>query len=553
MWAPPCAPWFSRASDAVDTAGQVRRVARALWGRPVQSTIQTGDPRTDARTVLTLDAVNEPVMHLPAGIGPRGDLPLAMAAHAAAHLRFGGAPQPRTGLSPVQQALLGVLEDARVEWLALQELPGLRAVWWAFHADAAARRGAGFEDLLARLSASLLDPAHEDPHAWVARVRRMFLEPDGRSLALHTPAQVREAASLLGHDIGQMRLPFNARTYIVHARYRDDNTHLWLPDPSLPPSETTLRADAAPPTKDEPAASPEPARTEPDAVYAEWDHRIGSYRPHWCSVYSGASPQGPHLWQPGALAPGERRLTRRLARIGGALRLASTRSIDGDELHPVALVDSALDHRARRSPDPRVYRRPWRPPLPLAVLLLLDASASTARGGGHAGDLLARIQHTAATAALALQRLGHRSSLWAFSSQGRHRIDMPCLKAWNGDLPAMPRLQGGGSTRLGAALRHALHLSVQDECLNPGWRRVVVVLTDGEPHDVDVHDPAYLPADLRRAAREAASQGVAVRALLFEPGEGGALASALGPECVRRCRTHADLPRTLTQLLTVSG
>jgi nitric oxide reductase activation protein len=106
---------------------------------------------------------------------------------------------------------------------------------------------------------------------------------------------------------------------------------------------------------------------------------------------------------------------------------------------------------------------------------------------------------------------------------------------------------------MGAALRHAVQLSVQDEHLNPGWRRVVVMLTDGEPHDVDVHDPAYLPADLQRAAREAAGQGVAVRALVFEPGEGGALAAVLGPNCVRRCRTQADLPRTLTQLLTVSA
>ncbi|MDR7152090.1 hypothetical protein J2W49_004066 [Hydrogenophaga palleronii] len=537
----------------MDTAVQVRRVARALWGQAVQTTIQTGVPRTDARTVLTWDALNEPVMHLPAGVGQCVDLPLAMAAHAAAHLRFGGAPQPRTGLKPVQQALLGVLEDARVEWLALQELPGLRAVWWAFHADAAAQRGAGFEDLLARLSAGLLYPAHDDPHAWVARVRRMFYESDGYSIALRTPTQVREAASVLGHDIGQMRLPFNARTYTVHARYRDDNIHLWLPDDSLPPSDMPLHADAPPPSQGPPAAPPEQALTEPDAVYAEWDHRIGRYRPRWCSVYDVAVPQGPTAWQPGALVPGERSLAWRLARIGGALRRGSDRSIDGDELHAVALVDFALDHRGGRTPDPRVYHRPSRPSPPLAVLFLLDASASTAIPGGREGDLLGRIQHSAATAALALQRLGHRSSLWSFSSQGRHRIDMPCLKPWDGDLAAMPRLRGGGSTRLGAALRHALYLSVQDEQLNPGWRRVVVVLTDGEPHDVDVHDPAYLTADLQRAAREAARRGVAVRALVFEPGEGGALVSALGPDGVRRCRTQADLPRALTQLLTASG
>jgi uncharacterized protein YegL len=480
------------------------------------------------------------------------ELPLATAAHASAHLRFGGEAQPRQGLKPVQQALLGVLEDARVEWLAMQELPGLRAVWWSFHADAAALRGAGFEDLLARLSASLLDPLHDDPHAWVARVRRMVFEPDGHTLALRTPAQVRHAASLLGNDIGQMRLPFNARTYTVHARYRDDNTHLWLPDASLPPSDTTLQADAAPPTEEAPAASPEPAHTEPDAVHPEWDHRIGRYRARWCRVYGGDAPAGPPAWAPGALAQGQHQLARRLAGIGGPWRHGSGRSTEGEELHHAALIDSALDLRGQRTPDPRVHRRLWRPTPPLAVLLLLDASASTARTGEGEGELLVRLQRSAATVSLALQRLGHRSGLWAFSSQGRHRIDMPCLKHWNEDLPALATLRGGGSTRLGAALRHALHLSELDARQHPGWRRVVVVLSDGEPHDIDVHDPDYLNADLQRAAREARALGVAVRALVFEPGDAGALGAALGRGNVRTCKTKASLPLALKGLLATA-
>jgi len=530
-------------------------VARALWGRTVQTTVQAGEERAGARAVLTFDALTDPVLHLPAGVKAQGDLPLAMAAHAAAHLRFGGERQARTGLKPVQQALLGVLEDARVESLAMQELPGLRAVWWPFHAEAAALRGAGFEDLLARLSAQLLDPARDDPHAWVARVRRMFFEPDGRSLALKTAGQVREAASVLGNDIGQMRLPFNARTYAVQARYRDDNTHLWRPDDALPPSDVPLQADALPPSDEVPGASPQTAPTEPDAVHAEWDHRIGRYRPRWCSVYNGAPPAGPPAWAPGALASAQRRLTRRLAGLGGALRRGSARAVDGDELHPAALVDSALDLRSRRTPDPRVHRRPWRPSPPLAVLLLLDASASTTNRGERegGGEVLARIQHTGATASLALQGLGHRCGLWAFSSQGRHRIDMPCLQHWDEPLPNLARLQGAGSTRVGAALRHALHLSEQDARRHPGWRRVVVLLTDGEPHDVDVHDPAYLPADLLRAAREARAQGVAVRALVFAPGEAGALASVLGHSSVRRCSALAEVPRALAQLLGLPG
>jgi len=66
---------------------------------------------------------------------------------------------------------------------------------------------------------------------------------------------------------------------------------------------------------------------------------------------------------------------------------------------------------------------------------------------------------------------------------------------------------------------------------------------------VDVHDPAYLPADLQRAAREAAAHGVGVRALVLAPGEPATLAAALGRAHVRACRSSAHWPAAVAALL----
>jgi nitric oxide reductase NorD protein len=74
------------------------------------------------------------------------------------------------------------------------------------------------------------------------------------------------------------------------------------------------------------------------------------------------------------------------------------------------------------------------------------------------------------------------------------------------------------------------------------------VLTDGELHDIDVHDPAYLPADLRRAGFEALQQGVAVRGLVFSPGTPAVLARALGH--ATPVRDAADLPGALVRALS---
>ena len=70
---------------------------------------------------------------------------------------------------------------------------------------------------------------------------------------------------------------------------------------------------------------------------------------------------------------------------------------------------------------------------------------------------------------------------------------------------ALSGLTPGHSTRLGAALRHA------GAGLDPvaSYRRLVLLVTDGEPPDFDA-DPAYLVADARRAVQALEAQRIGV-------------------------------------------
>ena len=238
----------------------------------------------------------------------------------------------------------------------------------------------------------------------------------------------------------------------------------------------------------------------------------------------------------------------------------SSRSREGDELHFGALVESRIARQLRQPADTRIYRSVLRPPPPLAVLLLLDASASTARRvEGATSTLLEDIRAAALQASAALQALGHRSALWAFASDGRHRIGMPCLQSWDESAcsPVVARriaaLHSGGSTRLGAVLRHGMALCTADAVRHPGWRRVIVLVTDGEPHDIDVPHPSYLSEDLRRAAQEARHAGVVVRALVLPPGEPEGLARHLGPGSCASLRHASELPKRLPELLAHLG
>lgn len=438
----------------------------ALWGERVRVA-----PHAAARPQLAPGLLRLP--------GAEAALRRAACAHAAAHWRFGGPPQPRRGLKPIQQALLETLEDARVEWLALRELPGLRALWLPFH-ERDAPQGLDFAALLARLARSLL-AGDVDPHPWIARVCSEFFTPAGE-LRLEGPAAVRALASRLGNDMGQMRLPFNAGSHRVHAAYRDDGSWLWEPEEAQPEAD---------------AGVPPPLDEEPH-LYPEWDERIGRYRDDWCQVRVRAAALEPLRALPRAEPPALDGLARSSPRMAG-------RAAWGDEFHAMVLVDACVQRRAGQAPEPQVYRRRDRAPALLAVQLLVDASASSE---GLLGGWLAQ----ALACARELEAQGHASALLAFASWTRERVEVRPLKHWD-ESAAAPAvlarcraLASGGSTRLGAALRHA----AAEAARQPGRQPVVAVFSDGEVHDADA-SAAYLQADLRRALAEAARAGVLVR------------------------------------------
>ena len=254
----------------------------------------------DATPPLHLDSdapfIADGGIHLPAR--PHWQQHCAAAAHAAAHLVYSPRRFTADGLVPTARALLALLEDARVEALAMRELPGLARLWRPLH-TATPASGHGCEALLARLARALADPGYQDAHPWVAQGRRLFFLDEGLGLpALRTAAELRHAALRLGHDIGQMRLPFNARGYRPAPAYRDDHRWMWAADQLAavqpPPAPQPTPADAQ--------TTPDPAEAAlPETVthHPEWDRLIHRLRPDWARVIEQAAPSG----GPGAASP----------------------------------------------------------------------------------------------------------------------------------------------------------------------------------------------------------------------------------------------------------
>ena len=512
---------------------------RALWGRP--PALRDGGRR--GRVSIVEGAIRMPDV-FPAGAGEGIALHRAAAAHAAAHLVHSTHRFPLAKLRPIQVAIVSLIEDARIERLAWRDLPGLRRLWLPFHV---ARPEAipNATSLMARLARALIDPDYRDLDGWVAKGRGLFEAQDAR---LDDPSISREIGTLLGNDLGQMRMQFDYGHYLVEPAYRDDNAFLWeFPEnPSTPPPESgpavlvgtvTLEADGTP-EGDRADQSPDGARREisppqavpatevPDAPphrYPEWDYVIGVHRPAWCTVRERRPEPGDAGAIDEILSRHEEvvaRVTRlvRSAQVGHAARLR--RQVEGNDLDLDAAIAAIADLRAGRTPSPRVYQRPGRIRRDLAVLWLLDLSRSTNDVVPGTGEtILALARGATAVVAEAIAAADDSFALHGFDSSGREDVGYYRFKDFGEPYAEVARarlaaMTGQRSTRMGAALRHAGHLLSERRAA----RKLIVLVTDGAPHDIDVHDRWYLALDAKRAVEEQRRTGSATFCVSLNPG-----------------------------------
>ena len=476
----------------------------------------------------------------------------AAAAHAAAHLAYSPRRFAAAGLGAIARALVALLEDARVEALAARELPGLARLWRPLH-RASAQDGSGFEALMGRLARALGDPGYEDPHPGVRKGVLLFRGSGGvELLALRTSAEVRTAALRLGNDIGQMRLVFNPRTYRPQPSYRDDHRWMWEAE-ALPEPAAGASLDAGVTPQDDSAGTDV---GEDITNHPEWDRLIARLRPDFCRVAervaAARAPSTPSGGEP-ADPPGATH-GRQLARIVRSLvarRRLSDRDDGVETLDPNAFADWCVGIRLRRPADLRIYRAAARRPLRCAVWLLVDQSASSAQGSAVPGvSLLELSTRAAAEIAAGLSCAGIDCAIASFASAGRHAVTVQLAKRFDEAPGALVRarlntLRAGGSTRLGAALRHAtLRL-----CARRAERRELILLSDAQAHDIDVHDHRYLMEDARRAVDAAARQGVRIRCLVVGADRDMPAARVFGSGAAVSLRTFDELPRVLRRLV----
>ena len=522
---------------------------RALWGHEwimhpkakKDLAIHHHRPLIDGETIYLPDAYGGKK------VGPGAELYRAAAAHATAHLTFTRARFRVGNYKPIKIAVVSMLEDARVEALAIREFPGLRNIWKAWHI-ATPELGGTFVELVARLSRALLDPDYLDDHPWVARGRRLWAENQTR---LTDQNLCIELASPLANDIGQTRLQFNYKTYVVQPPYRDDHSFMWhYGDDNVPQMldedddivleeiktnpEEAQQADQ-PELREAQIEEPDPDKKEQDSPhaialelvtrsvdYGEWDYTIGLERPAWCTLFEKQFVPGDPslidaiLHRREALQQKVKALIR-AAQIQQSLRLRKQH--EGDRMDLDAAIRAVIDLRSAHEPDPRINMRTVRRGRDLSVLVLIDLSKST-------GDFI-RSENTTvldlareslALLAEAMSELGDDFAIHGFTSNGRR--DVSYLRFKDFGVPYGPQAKAALagitpllSTRMGPAIRHAGEFL----CAQSSGRKLLLVITDGEPSDIDIHDPRYLMMDAKKACEGLMRHGIQPFCMSLDP------------------------------------
>ena len=429
-------------------------------------------------------------------------------AHMAAHKRW-TERQVADNLSPFQRIAVEAFEDSRVEQLILREYPGLRKYFCALHpvpieGDCDTEKESCVRHRLAMVSRAILDENHGYKNPDILEFVGKFWDAlkDSES---STKEMLDIAISFTARTRRQSDLAPKVRFENTEIDYRDDNRHMWVfieehdepeDDTSEPQGKETIEPDGLPPRH-----------------YHEWDYHTATFKPDWVTLYESLYPPGNAI-EIDKILEKHSALANYLKRILDLLKPQQYVRIryqeEGSELDLDVAIRSLIDFKSGAQPDPRINMSHKHDGRDIAVLLLMDLSASLDEiPEGCTQSILELSREAVTLLGWSIEQLGDKFAIAGFHSDTRHNVRYHHIKgfseSWDDGVKArLANIEAGFSTRMGAAVRHASHYLEGQKA----DKKLLLILTDGEPADIDVTDDKLLIEDTHKAVDELSSKGI---------------------------------------------
>ena len=285
-----------------------------------------------------------------------------------------------------------------------------------------------------------------------------------------------------------------------------------------------------------------------DFLYDEWDYRMSDYRSRWCLLREKDMAEGDSSYFSTTLdsyAVLASQIRRQFEMMIPQGLHKERRQQDGDELELDAVIEAMVDKRSGTSPSDKLYLRRNKVQRDVAVVFLLDMSASTAeaidesrrmadewdapddpleymfwlrsrRGEGMRRSYKRIVDLEKESVVLlihALETIGDTYGIYGFSGYGRENVDFFVIKDVQESLSEkikrrIDKVSPLQATRMGPAIRHAVTKLDGLEART----KFLILISDGRPQDRGYSregvEKEYAIHDTRTALTEARRKGI---------------------------------------------
>ncbi len=297
---------------------------------------------------------------------------------------------------------------------------------------------------------------------------------------------------------------------------------------------------------DLPAESEDELLIEGDVLLPEWDYKKRRLQADYCAVFNYVLDTGDRGELPVRLRRTAKRLRQQLEALT-TKRIWHRHQSEGSEIDLDAFINYTGErHTGHKVEQPDLYQQLRSSERELSCLLLADFSLSTDTWLSNDARVIDVIRDSLYLFSESLRNTGDQFSIYGFSSRNRSYVRFNTLKTFKEPYNSIVRsriqaIKPGFYTRLGSAIRYAAEKLAQQDT----QQRLLLILTDGKPNDLDRYEGRYGIEDTRRAIHEAKAAGLQTFCITIDDEGGEYLPHIFGNNGYTIIRKPEHLPQKL--------
>ena len=220
----------------------------------------------------------------------------------------------------------------------------------------------------------------------------------------------------------------------------------------------------------------------------------------------------------------------------------------GDEINLDTWIEY-LGHQNRSLHPQKFYESVERKTRDLATLILADVSLSTEAGITQDIRIIDMIKDGLMVFSESLNRLQDQFALYTFSSLKNTNVRFQIIKNFKESYSDLIRgridhIKPGYYTRLGAAIRESAKILDKQQTAN----KLLLIISDGKPNDVDRYDGRYGIEDTKKAIEEAKRLGITPFCVTIDLEAKDYLSYLFGKNSYVVIRDSKKLPKVLPEI-----